>query len=184
MERSDFLQLSAFASLFALKNKNIFDEPAAKAFVVQAGKDRHNEELHIMGGVFDCKISSKDTNGALLMYDTVRHAKGGPALHLHYAQDELFYIIKGEFIVKVGEETFNLKPGDLAFAPRKVPHAFAKISEGEGQMLVLFQPAGSMEDFFLQASKVAKEIPKDQEKVLKELWETHGMKLIGPPLTF
>jgi hypothetical protein len=27
-------------------------------------------------------------------------------------------------------------------------------------MLVLFQPAGSMEDFFLQMSKLGKEIPK------------------------
>jgi len=43
-----------------------------------------------------------------------------------------------------------LKAGDSAFAPRKIPHAFAKINEGEGQILVLFQPAGSMEDFFEQ----------------------------------
>ena len=59
---------------------------------------------------------------------------------------------------------------------------FAKTNDGDGQMLVLFQPAGSMEDFFFQMSKLGKEIPKNQEQVLKELWEAHGMKIVGPPL--
>jgi len=76
----------------------------------------------------------------------------------------------------------DLKAGDSAFAPRKTPHAFAKISEGEGQMLVLFQPAGSMEDFFKQMSKLGKNIPKDQEHLLKDLWAAHGMEIVGPPL--
>jgi hypothetical protein len=51
-------------------------------------------------------------------------------------------------------------------------------------MLVLFQPAGSMEDFFKQMSKYGSNIPKDQEHKLQELWRTHGMKIVGPPLKF
>jgi hypothetical protein len=70
----------------------------------------------------------------------------------------------------------------FAFAPRKVPHAFAKVSEGEGQMLVLFQPAGSMKDFFAQMSKLGKKIPKGPEATLKRLWQEHGMEIVGPPL--
>jgi hypothetical protein len=88
----------------------------------------------------------------------------------------------GEFIVQVGSDTLELDPGDSAFAPRKIPHACAKVSEGEGQMLVLFQPAGTMEDFFFQMSKLGKEIPKNQEATLKQLWADHGMEVVGPPL--
>jgi mannose-6-phosphate isomerase-like protein (cupin superfamily) len=137
-----------------------------------------------MGGQFNRIVSAADTDGDLLIYNTVRQEKGGPALHVHHAQDEWFYVIKGEFIVKVGDDTFTLKPGDSAFAPRTIPHAFAKINEGEGQVLVLFQPAGAMEDFFKQMSKFGASIPKDQERTLKELWETHGMQVVGPPLKF
>jgi quercetin dioxygenase-like cupin family protein len=155
-----------------------------KGFKVEGGRDRFNEELHIMGGQFNCIVSAKDTLGDLCAYDTFRQEKGGPALHFHYNQDEWFYNINGEFIVQVGEEKFNLKPGDSAFAPRTVPHAFAKISEGEAHMLVLFQPAGTMEDFFKQMSKLGKNIPSNQEHVMKELWHTHGMEVVGPPLTF
>ncbi|HTQ28834.1 MAG TPA: hypothetical protein VMI35_11920, partial [Puia sp.] len=57
-----------------------------------------------------------------------------------------------------------------------------KVSEGEAKMLVLFQPAGSMEDFFKQMSKLGQDIPKDQDATLKELWRKHGMEIVGPPL--
>jgi len=107
-------------------------------------------------------VSAKDTNGSLLIYDTRREEKGGPALHFHYKQDEWFYVMRGEFVFKVGEET---------------------ISEGEAQMLVLFQPAEMMEDFFVEMSKTGKGILKD-EQVMRKLWQTHGMEIVGPPLKF
>jgi hypothetical protein len=100
-----------------------------------------------------------------------------------HSQDEWFYIIKGEFIAQIGEDTLNLKAGDSAFAPRKVPHAFAKTSEGEGRMLILFQPAGSMEDYFKQVSKLGGSI-KDQAQGSKDLMKSHDMEIVGPPLKF
>jgi quercetin dioxygenase-like cupin family protein len=186
MDRRIFLQvpLLTFASTMLARANSPDPDKPGKGFMVNAGTSHSQEELNIMGGKFNCMIASKDTNGELLAYDTVRFEKGGPAFHLHHNQDEWFYIIKGEFNVQVGEEKFSLKPGDSAFAPRKVPHAFAKISEGEAQMLVLFQPAGSMEDFFMQMSMLGKSIPKDQETKLKELWRTHGMEIVGPPLKY
>jgi quercetin dioxygenase-like cupin family protein len=159
-------------------------EGAGKGFLVPAQKNRYSQEPLIIGGQVDLKISGRDTNGALCVYDTIRLSKGGPALHRHHDQDEWFYVIRGEFIVRVGDDTFNLHPGDSAFAPRKVPHAYAMISEGEGQILLLYQPAGSMEDFFLQLSKMEKEIPENRQEVLKRLFEEHGMEVMGPPLTF
>jgi mannose-6-phosphate isomerase-like protein (cupin superfamily) len=155
-----------------------------KGFKVEAGKDRFQEELNIMGGQFNRVVSGDDTDGDLLIYNTVRYEKGGPAYHFHHEQDEWFYVMSGEFVVKVGDDTFSLKAGDSAFAPRKVPHAFAKVSEGEGRMLVLFQPAGSMEHFFKEMSKLGSTIPKEQERLLKQLWADHGMEIVGPPLKF
>ncbi len=165
----------------ATPSANTFSAREA-GFRVSAKEDRAGEELLIMGGRFDLKVSTKDTGGDLCIYDTLRSTKGGPALHLHHAQDEWFYIIRGEFIVRVGDETLKLGPGDSAFAPRKVPHAFALVSEGEGQMLVLFQPAGTMEAFFHSMARLGREIPKNMETALKAVFEEHGMKVVGPPL--
>lgn len=184
MKRRLFLQLPLLTSALISDAKGFKPHRPNKGFKVEANKSHYREELLIMGGKFDCKVSSKDTNGDLVIYDTIRESKGGPAMHLHYSQDEWFYIIKGDFLVQVGKEKFTLTAGDSAFAPRTIPHAFAKISEGEGQMLVLFQPAGSMEDFFLQMAKISKDIPQNQEVALKDLWASHGMKIVGPPLKF
>ncbi len=183
MKRSVFLQIPLVASALFAKAQNLTKDRANKGFKVEAGKDRFQEELLIMGGRFDCKVSGKDTDGDMCIYDTLRQEKGGPALHVHHSQDEWFYIIKGEFIVKVGEDLMHLKAGDSAFAPRRIPHAFAKISEGEGQMLIHFQPAGSMEDYFQQVSKLGSSI-QDQAQGSRDLMKSHGMEVVGPPLTF
>ena len=189
MKRRNFLKIPLAAAACAATARFAEGEDAGQkrvgeGFEVGAQKDRYSQELLVMGGHFDLKVSGRDTNGALCIYDTIRLSKGGPALHRHQAQDEWFYVIRGEFIVRVGDDTFNLHPGDSAFAPRKVPHAFAMISEGEGQMLVVFQPAGSMEDFFLQLSKMGEEIPENQQAALKQLFEEHGMEVVGAPLKF
>ena len=188
MKRRRFLQLPLASAALTLVNEAAGQSLAAdksrdaEGFKVEFGKGHYQDELLMMGGRFECKVSAKDTGGDLCIYDTYREAKGGPALHVHYYQDEWFYAVRGEFVFRVGEETFNLRPGDSAFGPRKVPHAFAKISEGEGQMLIVWQPAGSMEDFFYQTSKLSKDIPSNQEVVLKKLMEDHGMEVLGPPL--
>ncbi|MBK8883910.1 MAG: cupin domain-containing protein [Bacteroidales bacterium] len=186
MERRLFVQIPflAFASSLISRARGVNIERSSKGIKVEAGKDRFQEELHIMGGKFCCVISAKDTAGDFCAYDTTRDEKGGPAFHLHHDQDEWFYVSKGEFIAQVGEDKFNLLPGDSLFAPRKIPHAFAKVNEGEAQMLVLFQPAGQMEDFFKEMAKLGNNIPKDQEIKLKELWRSHGMEIVGSPLKF
>ena len=189
MNRRNFLKLPFAATAFALVARGAETqagnpERAGRGFRVGAQKCRYEEELLIMGGRFDLKVSSRDTGGALCIYDTIRESKGGPARHRHFSQDEWFYIIRGEFVAEVGDDTFRLHPGDSAFAPRKVPHAFAKVSDGEGQMLILFQPAGSMEDFFTQMSRFGKGIPTYQGSIPKQLWADHGMEVVGPPLKF
>jgi mannose-6-phosphate isomerase-like protein (cupin superfamily) len=184
MNRRQFLRFPLAAAAFAMDARADAGEESRKSFSVKAQVDRYSSELMIMGGRFDCKVSGKDTGGELCIYDTLRNAKGGPAMHLHHHQDEWFYVIRGEFIVQVGDATLSLRPGDSAFAPRTIPHSFAKISEEEGQMLILFQPAGSIEDFFNQMAKLGSEIPKNQEAALRQLWEQHGMEVVGPPLKF
>jgi mannose-6-phosphate isomerase-like protein (cupin superfamily) len=49
-----------------------------------------------------------------------------------------YMYIEGEYRAKVGEEIFNLKPGDSLFMPRKVPHQFRKLSDGPGRMIVAY----------------------------------------------
>ena len=114
-----------------------------KAVYVPDGKNRFQEELMIWGIIpLQIKVSGKDTGGSHFVFEHDRMGKGGPPRHFHYEQDEWWYVVAGEFLIRIGDETFHARPGDSAFGPRGVPHTFAKIGEGEGKIILLFQPAG------------------------------------------
>ena len=152
-------------------------ERLTKAVLVTADRDRFGEALLFVNGRFDCKVSAKDTSGDLCVYDTIRAKKGGPPLHYHHAQDEWFFVRDGEFLFQVGEETFRLRAGDAILGPRKVPHAFANVSD-TGKLMIAFQPAGTMEQFFLDGSRLINPTPADWQAH----YRAHGMEIVGPPL--
>jgi mannose-6-phosphate isomerase-like protein (cupin superfamily) len=143
---------------------------------VPTGEDRFGEHRGLGVSHIDFKVSSQDSSGLLILENTF-HAKGGPARHLHYDQDEWFYVIEGEFIFEVGQERFSLKSGDSLLAPRKVPHVWAYVGDSCGRILVTFAPAGKMEAFFREVTKANAMPPQNPE-----LWRAHGMELLGPPL--
>ncbi len=51
-------------------------------------------------------------------------------------------------------------------------------------MLVLFQPASGMEDFFREMKKIGAGAMATAATVPKDVWERHGMEVLGPPLKF
>jgi quercetin dioxygenase-like cupin family protein len=146
------------------------------ALLVAAGEDQFGEHRGLGVSAINFKVTPKDNNAVFIIENTF-HAKGGPARHLHYDQDEWFYVVEGEFVLEVGEEKFMLKPGDSVLAPRKVPHVWAFTGSGRGSMLIAFMPAGKMESFFREVTKANAMPPQDPE-----LWRAHGMELVGPPL--
>lgn len=123
------------------------------------------------------KVSTEDSHGSLLVVEMTHHAKGGPGRHLHYDQDEWFYIVEGEYVFEVGEERVRLKSGDSVFGPRKVPHVWAYVGDQPGRILFIFTPAGQMEAFFRAPGKADVALPQDPA-----FFRAYGMELVGPPL--
>ena len=154
-----------------------------KGFKVDAGKARNGKSISLFeGDTFFTKVSSRDTDGGLYVFESVRVNEGGPPLHYHFEQDEWWYILQGEFLFKVGNETFTAKTGDSVFGPRMVPHAFAKVGKGEGKLLMLFQPAGKMEEHFKDISDGLTAKMTDEER--KIFRKNNGFEVVGPPLTY
>lgn len=147
------------------------------ALMVPAGQDRFGERRGLGISTIQFKATPQDGDGVLIIENTFRN-KGGPARHLHYNQDEWFYIVAGEFLFEVGQQKFSLHPGDSLLGPRKVPHVWACASGGGGNLLIAFMPAGKMEAFFREVTKANAMPPQDPE-----LWRAHEMELLGPPLS-
>jgi quercetin dioxygenase-like cupin family protein len=143
---------------------------------VPAGKDQFGEHRGLGVSRIDFKVSGQDSSGLLILENTFHH-KGGPPRHLHFNQDECFYVVDGQFLIEVGSETFRLNPGDSLFAPRQVPHVWAYVGDTQGRILITFMPAGKMEAFFRVVTRANAMPPQDPE-----LWRAHDMELVGPPL--
>jgi len=151
------------------------------AIRVPAGQDRFNEETPLGGGrsIIHRKVSAGDTDGAWSAFESQFLKKGGPPLHVHRNQDEWFYVIKSEFVVQIGGERFRVTAGDSVLAPRRIPHTFSHVGDGEGKMVFAFQPAGTMEAFFREQGILTGE-PSAEEA--QRMSRAHGMELLGPPL--
>jgi quercetin dioxygenase-like cupin family protein len=88
----------------------------------------------------------KDTAGAFLLMEATLAPETEPPPHVHSREDELFYVLEGEFDVYVGEEAFKVEAGECIFLPRFKPHAFV-IRSPRLRFLALFTPAGLEETF-------------------------------------
>ncbi|MBR2649248.1 MAG: cupin domain-containing protein [Sediminibacterium sp.] len=154
-----------------------------KGLVVKANKNRFNEKTKLFGAnPIDIKVSTKDTDGAFSISEYIGNTKGGPPLHIHLHQDEVFIILEGEILFQLGEEQFHLTAGDTVFIPRNVPHAPCQLSD-KSRYFYFFTPSGTMEDFFrgLGELKVDKQATPEQ---MAKLFADHDMKIVGPPLQF
>ena len=68
--------------------------------------------------------------------------------HIHSREEETFYVLAGRFQIQVGDQVAELGPGDTAFAPRNVMHAWRCIGDTKGRVLTLSTPGENFETFF------------------------------------
>ncbi len=178
MQRRNFLISTALASTIGVK---AFSKTSNKeGFIVKNGENRLGEHTPFMGiNPNDVKISSKDTDGQLSVFEYIGNQKVGPSLHIHFHQDEIFYVAEGEYIFQLGDKKSVLKVGDTIFLPRNIPHTWIQTSD-RGKLVYFLQPAGKMEEFFLIMSRM-KNRPTNEE--MNKIHAAHGMKVVGPPMT-
>jgi quercetin dioxygenase-like cupin family protein len=187
VKRNSFLKLGlALGPLLSLPLNSLakfsFMKRTDKGFKVKSGEGRIHGHITLKGineNVLDVKISGTDTDGGYALFEqTSLSPKRGTPLHVHPLQDETFYVVEGTYKFKVGDELFDLETGDSIFLPKNVPHAWTQMS-GKGKMVVLFQPAGKMEAFFVALAAFTTAPTKEQ---MAKLFEDNEMKIVGPPL--
>ena len=163
-----------------MKNEEMF-----KGFRIGEGKDRFNDGFNRHGTTVDCKVSGKDTCGAMCVLEV---SNTGWPRHINRDQDEWIYIVDGEVELEIGKKQIHLGTRESMFIPRNIEHAWA----GPAKVLNTYQPAGKVEEFFQVLAKF-KDLPTREQAIeksysseqidgLKRVFEAHGMTVTGPPL--
>ncbi len=165
------------------KKRNAF-QFQKRGFKVAAGEGRLHGHIKLKGvnaNILDLKISGTDSEDGIAVFEQTSLSRGkGTPLHIHYFQNEIFYVLEGNYFFKVGPDEFYLSPGECIFLPKTIPHAWTQISK-RGKMIVTFQPAGKMENFFTTVAALDHE-PTTTE--MTDIFVANDMQVMGPPISF
>jgi quercetin dioxygenase-like cupin family protein len=140
--------------------------PNLKAF--KRGKSLELSKWY-MGCLTTNLAESNDTNGAFFLVEVTLAPGNEPPPHVHSYEDELFYVLDGEFDVYVGQEAFKVRTGECVFLPRFVPHAFV-VRSPRLQLLTLFTPGG-LEGAFRGESTPAQDLDLPSEAITYSMVE-------------
>jgi len=100
-------------------------EPASPVYLLR-GHDRFNQSQDVGIGVLSFKVTRQESQCGLLIAELVHHTPGGLPRHVHSQHDEWFSVIEGNYQIAVGNQLFDLGPGDSVFGPREVPHTLGQ----------------------------------------------------------
>ncbi len=126
--------------------------PTPALHIIGAGQDRFGPPHTLGFSSLAFKVATADTGGNLFIIEhTHLMPNTGPALHLHFSQDEWFYVMDGEVAFQVGGRRVHLPAGESVLGPRRIPHTFSAVGS-PAHLLIAFSPADEMEQYFLDAA--------------------------------
>lgn len=149
---------------------------------VRAGTDREGRGHQIGVSATTYKVVTNETKGDLFVIEQSNQRRGGPPLHVHHGEDELFYALEGEYLIQVGDRRFPLKAGDCVLGPRGIPHAWAFVGSTVGRLLLSYAPAGKMEAFFNAWEQLGFSPGGYSKEKDAALLRAYGMERMGPPI--
>ena len=132
------------------------------------------------------KATAESTGGAFALVESLIAPGAAPPMHVHYAEDEAFYVLEGELTFQCGDRTARATAGSFVFLPRGVPHGFVVESDTPVRMLTLLVPGGG-ERIFVEGGRPAEgpalppTAPPDIP-TLKRVAQKYGNDIVGPPM--
>jgi len=131
------------------------------------------------GDALHVRANTTNTGGSLTVLELVVSPKSGPALHTHLREDEVWFVLEGEFRFKAGDAMFWVSEGGLVFGPRRTPHNFQNVGDTPGRLLVFYAPSGA-ERLFEQYNEL---LPGPvAPEMLSTLGHANSVEFVGPPL--
>jgi quercetin dioxygenase-like cupin family protein len=94
-------------------------------------------------------LTTEATGGAISVLMAWHKPGEGPPDHVHFSQEEVFFIVEGTYELTVGDQTSTAGPGTIVFIPRNVVHRFKNVGDTTARMLDWSLPGG--QDHYFKA---------------------------------
>jgi mannose-6-phosphate isomerase-like protein (cupin superfamily) len=131
------------------------------------------------GGEVVVKLAAETSQGSLTIYESSRRAgdRRGPGPHRHDGFEEIFYVLTGEYVFEVEDQTIQAPARTLICIPPGALHTFTSVGEQDGRLLVVCEPGG-IERFFEDVARHSSELKSD---TVASIGRQHGIDFITPP---
>jgi mannose-6-phosphate isomerase-like protein (cupin superfamily) len=128
------------------------------------------EAIWFLGSLLTVKATGETTSGAFDMVEELIPAGFSPPPHIHYREEECFYVISGRMTFSYSDRTIDAGPGAFVVLPRGVMHSFQVEGTEPARTLMIKTPAGLI-GFFREAGgpAAARTLPPPQPPDLARL---------------
>ncbi len=109
------------------------------------------EHWTVLGEQVQALLRSEHTGGRLAVGIVTTPPGGGPPVHVHEREDELFHVLEGELEAFSSGTWTRVPAGGTVFLPRGIPHTFRNASARPCRFLVVLTPGG-FERYFADLS--------------------------------
>ena len=148
-----------------------------KPLLISAGE---GQTVSAFGDTIEFKLFGEHTNDTVVLGLAITPPGGGPPLHLHRNEDEIFIIVEGDLEIFFDDQWHKTKPGDVFFGPRNFAHKFRNAGSKPSKHWVIATPSG-FDVFYKKCEQVFKQPgPPDMARVM-EICGEHGAEVLEQP---
>lgn len=119
------------------------------------------------------KVLPEQTGGAYAILEQSIPAGVGPPLHVHKHETEIFYVLEGEFEIRIGDDTVSAPAGAMAVCPRDIPHTFRNVGSSPARLMLTIIP-GNFGNYFREVD----EVPNHDSAAIKALCAKYEVDIL------
>lgn len=119
--------------------------------------------ITVFGEPIEILVSGEMTHGRSTTLIQTSPPGGGPPPHAHRNEDEIFYVLEGDYEFLQNGEWSEAEPGQAVCGMRGAFHTFRNSGTTEGRMLIFVAPAG-IENYFAEIAPLS--MPWDLAQLL------------------
>jgi quercetin dioxygenase-like cupin family protein len=139
----------------------------------------------MLGGLYELKVASDETDGAMTVMEMTVPPGMGPPPHTHPGTESV-YVLEGTLRYHIGDDVVAGGPGSVFHVPAGIVEHFEPTGDSPLRVLVTYAPGG-IEGFFAEAGELAKsrempppdDSPPDLERIAA-VGARYGMDILRP----
>jgi len=148
------------------------------------------ENLRLFDGA---TYAFRSRGGGYTLVESTAPPGGGMPPHIYHTQDEVIYVLEGEFSFASGAGALTLGPGSVVSVPKGTAHVLKVSGREPGRCLLLLAPPGPLERFLEEVGAPVTDgapfagndshprMETDAEKVLQSA-RRNGIELLITPV--